>query len=175
MAVLDILTYPHPILRNHSRPIGQVDERIRKLLDDLAETMYAAPGIGLAAPQVGLNLRVVVVDVEWNNDGKTAAQRDTLYKLIDPEILERHGKAKGKEGCLSFPGLEASVERAERILVRTLNLEGHPIEFTCDGLLAVAIQHELDHLDGVLLIDNASPLKRRQYKHHLRKQGVLET
>jgi peptide deformylase len=139
MAVRQILKYPDPRLREPGRPVGQVSDEIRRLIDDMAETMYAAPGCGLAAPQIGVSLRI----------------------FVDPEILETQGTVTWEEGCLSFPGVSEEISRAERVRVRALDAQGRPFELETGGLLAVAIQHENDHLDGVLMVDKLGPIKRR--------------
>jgi len=155
MAILDILLYPDPRLREVALPVRTVDDRVRKLVEDMAETMYDAPGVGLAATQVGVNERVVVIDVAGED-----APSD-LRVFINPELLEADGVQTWKEGCLSFPGVSEEIKRAARVKVRALGVDGKPFELEAEGLLAVAIQHETDHLDGVLMIDKLSALKRR--------------
>ena len=162
MAKLDILTFPDPRLRNQAKPVGSVDHRIRGILDDMLETMYAAPGIGLAAIQVNIPLRIVVIDVSETNDQPLC--------LINPEILERSGEEQMDEGCLSVPGFYEPVTRAERVRVRALDREGRPFELDTDGLLAVCIQHEIDHLDGKLFVDYVSALKRQRIRRKLEKE-----
>lgn len=162
MALLDILQYPDERLRHVAAPVDPVDERVRRLVDDLFETMYAAAGIGLAATQVGVDERIAVIDV--------SAEHDEPRVLINPEILAREGGQESEEGCLSIPGVHDRVHRAERIRVRALDRNGHPAEFEADGLLAVCIQHEIDHLDGRLFIDYLSMLKRRRLDKKLSKQ-----
>lgn len=154
MAIRPILEYPDPKLREVARPVAAVDDEIRKLVDDMAETMYAAPGVGLAAPQVGVSLRVFVIDVAADD----APAEFRAY--INPEIIETRGSQSWKEGCLSFPGVAESIKRAERVLVKALGADGIPFEFEAAGLLAVAIQHENDHLNGVLMIDKVGPVQR---------------
>ncbi len=161
MAKLEILTFPDPRLRNQATPVAQVDERIRGIVDDMFETMYAAPGIGLAAIQVGIAQRIVVIDV--------SSHRDQPLVLINPEILTRAGEEESDEGCLSVPGYFETVRRAERVTVRALNRAGEPFEIDTDGLLAVCIQHEIDHLDGKLFVDYLSGLKRQRIRHKLEK------
>jgi peptide deformylase len=161
MAKLDILTFPDPRLRNKARPVGRVDDDIRRLVDDMFETMYAAPGIGLAAIQVNVPLRIVVIDVSESNDSPLS--------LINPEILERSGEEQMDEGCLSVPGFYEPVTRAERVRVRALDRDGQPFELEADGLLAVCIQHEIDHLDGKLFVDYVSALKRQRIRRKLEK------
>jgi len=166
MAIREILLYPEhsDVLTTECDPVDEVDEEIRRLVDDLAETMYDAPGIGLAAPQVGVTQRVTVVDVEGPEE-----PGDNLYPLINPEILEQSGETTTEEGCLSFPGLYGDVTRPERVRVRALDREGEEYEFEAEGMLAVAVQHEIDHLDGVLFLERMSPLKRRMARKEYRK------
>ncbi len=156
MAVLQILTYPDPRLREVAEPVTAVDESIREIVDNMAETMYAAPGVGLAANQVGISLRIFVID--------TAAEGEAseLRVFINPEILEVRGKHVWREGCLSFPDVSEEVKRAEWVRVRALDREGKPFELEADGLLAVAVQHETDHLNGVLMIDQVGAIARRR-------------
>jgi peptide deformylase len=161
MAKLDILTFPDPRLRNTAKPVEAVDARVQGIVDDMFETMYAAPGIGLAAIQVNVPLRVVVIDVSEANDAPLC--------LINPEILERSGEEQMDEGCLSVPGFYEPVTRAERVRVRALDRDGRPFELETDGLLAVCIQHEIDHLDGKLFVDYISALKRQRIRRKLEK------
>jgi peptide deformylase len=156
MAIRPILEYPDARLRTVAAPVAQVDDEIRQLVEDMAETMYAAPGVGLAAPQIGVSLRVFVIDTaDENEPSKFAA-------YINPEILESEGAQSWKEGCLSFPGVAENLKRAERVRVRALDVDGKPFEVLADGLLAVAIQHETDHLNGILMIDKVGPIQRRR-------------
>jgi peptide deformylase len=162
MAQLTILHYPDPRLRIRARPIAAISDDTRRLAADMLETMYAAPGIGLAATQVGVDQRIMVVDVsEKANEPRV---------FINPEILARAGSETMQEGCLSVPGVFEEVERAERIRVRALDLEGGLREFDVDGLLAVCIQHEIDHLDGKLFVDYLSELKRQRIRKRLEKE-----
>jgi peptide deformylase len=167
MATLPILTFPNPRLRNRAHPVGEVDLKVRRLVDDMFETMYAAPGIGLAAIQVDVPLRVVVIDVSDRHDSPLC--------LINPEILERTGAEEMEEGCLSVPGFYESVNRAERVRVRALDRDGRPFEVDTDGLLAVCIQHEIDHLDGKLFVDYISSLKRQRIRRRLEKDQRDQT
>lgn len=163
MARLTILHYPDPRLHTVAKPVQAVDDRIRKLVDDMAETMYAAPGIGLAATQVNVHERVVVIDIsETHNE---------LKVFINPEIVAQAGRAEGEEGCLSVPGVFDRVTRAERVTVRALDRDGKPFELEADGLLAVCIQHELDHLQGKVFVDYLSMLKRNRIRNKLQKQA----
>jgi peptide deformylase len=161
MALMTILEYPDPRLRTRARPVEAVDGAIRTLIDDMLETMYAAPGVGLAATQVDVHLRVLVLDV--------SEERDRPMAFINPEILERSGCETGEEGCLSVPGFNENVERASRIQVRALDREGKPFEMEAEGLLAVCIQHEIDHLEGKLFVDYLSELKRQRIRKKLEK------
>jgi peptide deformylase len=163
MAIRKIFTFPEKILRTRSIPVEVVDDDIRKLVDDMAETMYAAPGIGLAANQVGVARRIAVVDVT-HPDGAPK-----LYTLINPEIVAREGEIVWEEGCLSFPGIHVDVERAVHVVVRALDRDGKPFEIEADELLAIAMQHEIDHLDGLTLADKVSFLKRRMMVRELVK------
>lgn len=164
MAVLRILTYPDPRLRKKSIPVERIDKQIEKLLDDMAETMYDAPGIGLAAPQVGVNLRVIVVDISPREENSPG-----LIELVNPEIVLAEGEQIGEEGCLSIPGFVSEVRRKARVVVRGLDRKGKPVEIEGTGLLARAFQHEIDHLDGILFIDRLSRLKRELFKKKLEK------
>lgn len=162
MALLDILTFPDARLRRTAEAVEQVDDDLRQLIDDMLETMYAAPGIGLAAIQVNVPKRVIVIDLSEDHS-------DPLC-LINPEILERTGEEEMDEGCLSVPGFFETVKRADRIRVRALNRDGEPFELETDGLLAVCIQHEIDHLDGRLFVDHISSLKRQRIRKKLEKE-----
>jgi len=164
MAILEIVKYPNEPLRSRAEPVDVVTDEIRKLIDDMAETMYAAPGIGLAANQVGVRKRVVVVDVDHPDD------RPDLKVFVNPVIVEREGEIEWEEGCLSFPGIHVDVPRTARIKVRALDRSGEPFELEATELLAVAIQHEIDHLDGITLADKVSFLKRRMILRELRNQ-----
>ncbi len=162
MAILNILHFPDPRLRNVARPVQQVDDSIRKLTDDMLETMYAAPGIGLAATQVNIDKRVIVMDISEEKD-------QPLY-LINPEILELDGVEEMEEGCLSVPGVYEPVQRADQVRIRAVGRDGQPVEMPANGLLAVCIQHEIDHLDGKLFVDYLSPLKRTRIRKKLEKE-----
>jgi len=164
MALREILHFPDPRLRLRARPVEQVDDSVRGLVDDMFETMYAAPGIGLAATQINVQKRILVADV---SDDQTDP-----HCLINPEILSRDGEEEMDEGCLSVPGFYETVRRAERIRVRALNRDGEAFEMEVDGLLAVCIQHEIDHLDGKLFVDYLSTLKRNRIRKKLEKQAA---
>ena len=163
--LLPILKYPDKRLRRVSRPVDEIDERIRKLVQDMAETMYDAPGVGLAAPQVGEAIRLVLVDVAVREDEN---KRD-LQVFINPEILAAEGEQVGEEGCLSVRDFSAPVKRAMKIRVRATNLEGETVEFEAEEFFARVLQHEFDHLEGKLFIDRISPLRRAMYKKKLKK------
>ena len=165
MALLEILKYPDPRLRQVARPVEEVDDSVRKMVSDMAETMYAAPGVGLAANQVGIPLRIVVIDVA------AEGEPSQLQVLINPEITERRGKHLWREGCLSFPGVSEEVKRAQWVRARALDIYGKPIEIEAEDLLAVAIQHETDHLDGVLMIDQVSAFARRRIGRKMANQS----
>ena len=165
MALLPILEYPDPRLNKVAAPVGRVTPEIRKLVADLAETMYSAPGIGLAATQVNVHKQVLVLDV--------SEHRDELRVFIDPVLLEASGEVENEEGCLSVPGYYDKVTRAERIRVRAQNEHGESFELDADGLLAVCIQHEMDHLRGKVFVDYLSPLKRARVAAKLRKKQKL--
>ncbi len=164
MAQREILHFPDPRLRLKAEPVEVVDDEIRTLVEDMFETMYAAPGIGLAATQINVQKRVLVVDV--------SEDQSEPHALINPEILETSGEEEMDEGCLSVPGFYERVRRADRIRVRALNRDGEPFELDIDGLLAVCIQHEIDHLDGKLFVDYLSNLKRTRIRKKLEKQGA---
>lgn len=161
MALLEILEYPDPRLRTVAAPVAEVDDAIRKLADDMLETMYAAPGIGLAATQVDVHQRLLVIDI--------SEDRSEPLVLINPEIIAESGAVKGDEGCLSVPEIYEAVERAEHIRVRAINRDGESFETEAEGLLAVCIQHEMDHLDGKLFVDYLSEMKRQRLKKKLAK------
>jgi peptide deformylase len=162
MALLPILEFPDPRLRTRAQPVEQVDAALRKLIDDMFETMYAAPGIGLAATQVNVHKRLLVMDISEHRNERLA--------LINPEIVSHSGMEETEEGCLSVPGIYEKVRRAEQIRVRALDRDGKQIEFDADGLLAVCIQHEMDHLEGKLFVDYLSDLKRTRIRKRLEKE-----
>jgi len=161
MALLDILIYPDPRLHVKARPVGQVDNRIQTLVIDMSETMYAAPGIGLAAPQVNTPERIIVIDI---SDSK-----DSLLVMVNPEIITTEGRTEQEEGCLSVPGIYAQISRGEKICVRALDEDGKPFELTAEGLLGVCIQHEIDHLDGKVFVDYLSRMKQDRIKKKMLK------
>lgn len=161
MPQLEILIHPDPRLRQVAKPVSQVDKRIQQLVDDMFETMYEAPGIGLAATQVNVHKRVVVIDVSDNKDDPRV--------FINPEITELHGEEEMEEGCLSVPGFQEVVKRAESIRVTALDKDGQSFELETGGLLAVCVQHEIDHLNGKLFTDYLSKLKQRRIRKKLEK------
>ncbi|HEY6598621.1 MAG TPA: peptide deformylase [Pseudomonadales bacterium] len=162
MALLSILEYPDPRLRTRAVAVTRVDAKIRRLVDDMIETMYAAPGVGLAASQVNVHKRVVVVDV--------SEERNSPYVFINPVLELLGGEVETEEGCLSVPGFYEPVKRAERIIARALDRDGQPFELAADGMLAVCVQHECDHLEGKLFVDYLSGLKRQRIRTKLQKQ-----
>ena len=163
MAKLTILEFPDPRLRTRAQPVAVVDDDIRRLIDDMLETMYAAPGVGLAATQVDVHKRVLVADV-------TKEQNHPLA-FVNPEIVEREGTVEAEEGCLSVPGIFDTLStRSERVVVRAVGRDGKPFEMEADGLLAICIQHEMDHLEGKLFVDYLSDLKRTRIRKKLEKE-----
>jgi peptide deformylase len=162
MSKLTILEYPDPRLRNKAQPVAVFDAALHRLIDDMLETMYAAPGIGLAATQVNVHKQLLVLDV--------SEEKNAPLVLINPKILVHAGSQTYQEGCLSVPGIYADVERADRISVEALDRDGRTLKFDADGLLAVCIQHEMDHLIGKLFVDYLSPLKRELVRRKLEKQ-----
>jgi peptide deformylase len=163
MAKLTILEFPDPRLRTRAAPVGAVDGSIRTLIDDMFETMYAAPGIGLAATQVNVHKRVLVVDL--------SQEQNQPLVFVNPEIIERAGKTEAEEGCLSVPGIfDKLTARSARVVVRALDRDGKPFEMAVEGLLAVCIQHEMDHLEGKLFVDYLSELKRTRIRKKLEKE-----
>jgi peptide deformylase len=163
MALLKIRKFPDDVLKQPAEPVENIDGKLNSLLDSMAQTMYAAPGVGLAAPQVGESSRVIVLDTDHEEPGRH------LLKLINPKIVEAEGKIVWEEGCLSVIDYSADVERAARVLVRAWTPEQKEIEIEADDLLAVALQHEIDHLDGKLFIDRISRIKRELYRRKLKK------
>ena len=163
MAIRAIRIYPDPVLRAPCRAVGAIDDSVRKLVADMIDTMHAAPGIGLAAPQIGVDLRVAVVDLSVGEDP------EQQHVFLNPEIVQRHGAASDVEGCLSLPGITDKVERPTHVLVKALDLAGQPFEIEADDWLARAICHELDHLDGVLFVDHLRGLRRERVRRQLKK------
>ena len=166
MALLNILKYPDERLHTVAKPVGEIDERIRTLVTDMTETMYEARGIGLAATQVNVHERVVVMDL--------SEERNELRVFINPTITVKEGETTYEEGCLSVPGIYDTVTRAERITVEALDIDGKPFKLEADGLLAICVQHELDHLNGKVFVEHLSALKQNRIKTKLKKRSRLE-
>jgi peptide deformylase len=161
--IREILIWPDPLLKQIAKPVDRVDDAIRRLLDDMVETMYAADGVGLAAPQVGELVRCIVIDTSPKQEGQK------LIHLVNPEIVLAEGVTTYTEGCLSIPGEAEEVERAARVRVRALDRAGEPFELDCEGLLDIAVQHEMDHLVGTLFVDHLSALKRELIRKRMKK------
>jgi peptide deformylase len=164
-----ILHYPDPRLRQKAEPVAQITPALQKLIDDMAETMYAAPGVGLAATQIGEPYRIFIIDVAGEDEPSD------LRVFVNPEIVARAGECTGPEGCLSFPGVTEDIKRAARVRCRALDRNGEPFEVDAEGIFAVAIQHETDHLDGVLMVDHMGMLKRRIVQRKLQKRAIEAT
>lgn len=169
MSTLEILKFPDPRLHAVSQPVTQFDGELHKLLDAMAATMYGANGVGLAAPQVDRTIRAFVIDITWSDE--TATKK--LYELINPKITSAEGKISFEEGCLSVPGVTEEVQRKKQVRVEYVDRYGKPQVLEAEGLLAVAVQHENDHLDGILFVDRLSPLKRRLTRRKLEKAVTL--
>ena len=170
MSLLSIVAYPNPVLKTVCKPVEKVTKEIQKLLEEMAETMYAAPGIGLAAPQVNILKRVIVVDTVW----KREENGRQLYQLVNPVIVERAGSIEWEEGCLSIPEFSQIMKRSQKVTVKALDKTGKEIVIDAEDLLAVCLQHEIDHLDGKLIIDKASRLKRKLYLDKIKKHQHME-
>ena len=170
MALRRILRFPDERLRKPGKRVTIFDGELVKLVDDMAETMYSAPGVGLAAPQVDVSLRVFIIDIHAGDDDEPS----DLRVFVNPEIVARDGEITSEEGCLSFPDVREEVRRAERITIRAQDTTGRPFTLEADGFLAVAIQHEYDHLDGVLLVDHLSLLRRRLVRRSMAKRAAAE-
>ncbi len=167
MAVREIKKFPDPVLKKKAVNVEDFDGDLQQLIDDMVETMYAAPGVGLAAPQVGVSKRLAVIDVS------TGDEQIPLIVIVNPEIVSLEGETDFEEGCLSIPEYVTRVKRAERIRVRACDREGRECEIDAEGLLAIALQHEIDHLDGRLLLDRISPIKREFFKKRFKKAQKL--
>jgi peptide deformylase len=165
MAIRPIVKFGHPVLHAPSSPVSELDGKLVTLVNDMVETMYAAPGIGLAAPQIGVALRVIVVDLSVGED------KTQLIKLVNPEVVEKLGEQRHEEGCLSVPGYAGSPVRPARVTVKGLDLEGKECVFTATELLARAFCHEIDHVDGLLFVDRLTPLKRDLLRRKLKKRA----
>ncbi len=169
--VRKILKYPDPVLRKKSEPVDSVDEEVKALLTDLVDTMRSVGGVGLAAPQIGVNRRVIVIEIP---EDETEDGKPRLIKLVNPEVVDTRGTVKFEEGCLSIPGIRTYVKRNEEVVVKGLDEEGKETRIEATGLLAIALQHEIDHLDGVLFIDRVSSLKREFLLKRYRKQMLAK-
>jgi peptide deformylase len=169
MAIRTILHYPDPRLRRKALPVEHITPEIHQLIDDMAETMYAAPGVGLAAPQIGESHRIFLVDIASEDEPSN------LLVFINPEIVDCSGEQAGQEGCLSFPSVTEEIKRKAKVTVRALDRQGKPFELQAEGLLSVAIQHENDHLDGVLMIDHMGVLKKRIVHRKMQKRSADAT
>jgi len=178
MPLLKILTYPDPVLRKKCEPVEEIDDDLLKLLDDMADTMYQAPGVGLAASQVGITKRVIVADIKPRERISESPEdeeillppdRSELIELINPEIVFSEGEVVGEEGCLSIPGFVSDVKRKYNVVVEGYNRDGEPIQIECEDLLARVFQHEIDHIDGILFIDRLGRLKRELLKKKIEK------
>jgi peptide deformylase len=163
MALLGILKYPDPLLKQVAQPVTSVNDETVRLIGDMVETMYAAPGVGLAAPQVGISKRIIVLDIDHDNPGKQ------LLKLINPEIRQSEGEVLWEEGCLSVVDFTVEIKRAARVELKALDEKEKEVLLDAEGLLAVALQHEIDHLNGKLILDRVSRLKRDLYARRLKK------
>ena len=168
MAVLEILKYPHPLLKKRSQEIEKIDENVRQLIQDMIETMYDANGVGLAACQVGVGKRIIVLDVS------PMEPEQDLFALINPEIVAEEEEIDHEEGCLSVPDCQEIIKRKQKVRVRGMSSEGKEVELEAQGILAIALQHEMDHLNGVLILDRMSGLKREIYRNKLRKKKQKE-
>src|SRR3972149_5555654 len=170
MSLREILKFPDPFLQTRAAPVGRVDNGVRTIIDDMIQTMYRQRGIGLAAVQVGVGKRVIVLDVPDNIDDDDAPPYErgkNLIAIVNPEITEASGKTKYEEGCLSVPGVTADVQRAAKVRLKGLDRDGNAISIEADGLFAIALQHEIDHLDGILFIERLSRIKRDLIKRRL--------
>jgi peptide deformylase len=172
MALRQICTYPDPVLREKTKRVERIDSSLDRLIRDMVETMHAAPGVGLAANQVGVPLQLAVIDLSTRED---EGQRHPLLVIINPEILAMEGSVVEEEGCLSIPDYSEKVKRAARIKVRALDRSGKQFELETEGLLAKALQHEIDHLNGLLFVDKLSPLKKNLFKRRFKKALVEKT
>jgi peptide deformylase len=172
MAIIPIRTYPDPVLRAKTARVGKVDGSLDRLIEDMIETMHAAPGVGLAANQVGVSIQAAVIDLSSREDDD---QRHPLLVIINPEILSVEGSVMEEEGCLSIPDYAEKVKRAAKVRVRAQDRTGKTFELEAEGLLAKALQHEIDHLNGLLFVDRLSPLKKNIFKRRYRKLAAEQT
>jgi peptide deformylase len=168
MPVLEIKKYPEAVLKKKAAHVTTFDDKLQKLIDDMVETMYAAPGVGLAAPQIGVSKRLAVIDISSRDE------QYPLIVLINPCIVTCEGEIEFEEGCLSIPDYTAKVKRAENLVVQAQDREGNKVEIEAGGILSIAMQHEIDHLDGLLLIDRISPIKREFFKKRYKKTAKAE-
>jgi peptide deformylase len=166
MAIRTIRTYPDPVLRTKTAGVEKIDSSLDRLIQDMIETMHAAPGVGLAANQVGVSLQLAVIDLSARENSE---QRHPLFVIINPEIVSSEGSIVEEEGCLSIPDYSEKVKRAARVKVRAQDRTGKPFEIEAEGLLAKALQHEIDHLNGLLFVDRLSPLKKNIFKRRFKK------
>lgn len=163
MAVLEIRKYPDDVLKKVAEPVNEINGELQKLIDDMIETMYSSNGVGLAASQVGVLKRIIIVDTSSRQEGQS------LLVLINPEIVDCQGEILSEEGCLSIPGFITKLKRKEKVFLRALDRQGNPVEIEADGLLSRALQHEVDHLNGVLIVDRLSPLKKELFRRKYSK------
>jgi peptide deformylase len=168
MAILEILKYPHPVLKKRAEEVDRMNGEFQRLIQDMVETMYDAGGVGLAAPQIGISQRIIVVDVSPMDP------KQSLFAMINPEIVSEEGEVDHEEGCLSVPDCVEKVTRRGKVCVRGVSPEGEKVEMTGEGILAFALQHEIDHLNGVLILDRMSSLKRDIYRRKVRKEKRKE-
>jgi peptide deformylase len=168
MAIREILKYPEPLLKKRSREVDLIDGELKRLIQDMTETMYDAGGVGLAAPQLGISRRVIVVDVS------PIDPQQSLFVMINPEIVFEEGEVDHEEGCLSVPDCLEKVKRREKVQVRGISPDGKDVEISGEGILAFALQHEIDHLNGILILDRVSPLKRDVYRRKVKKERRKE-
>ena len=169
MSIQKIIKYPDPVLRKTTEKITDFDENLARLVEDMAETMYDAPGVGLAAPQIGKSLKLIVVDITAKKEDEPQEGERQVMPLVNPEIIAHEGTQLDEEGCLSIPELTSTVERFKKITVTFQDLQGQPQELTTENRFAVVLQHEIDHLNGILFLDHLSPLKRTLYKKKVKK------
>lgn len=168
MAILEIRKFPDEVLKRKALPVEEINGKLQTLIDDMIETMYAAPGIGLAAPQVGVSKRLIIVDVGYR-DGKSS-----LITVINPVLIHSEETIDSEEGCLSLPGHILNIKRSARVVVRGLDRKGDPVEIEAEGLLARALQHEIDHLDGILILDRVGPFRRELLRKKILKERQKE-
>jgi peptide deformylase len=171
MSIREIRKYPDPVLRKKTQPVEKIDPAVDQLIDDMIETMHAAPGVGLAANQVGVSLQLAIIDLTSSEDRKKGKPQPILV-IINPEILSQEGAVVEEEGCLSIPEYAETVKRAAKVKVRAKDRQGRHFELEADGLMAKALQHEIDHLNGVLFVDRLSPLKKSVFKRKYKKMAI---